>query len=336
MTALLTSAADRGLLALAGWVGIALLTADGLRSWGDLNKAINWLVGSATVVAVVGVIQYFTGLDISGFISIPGLSAQGEFGGALSRSDLNRIVSTSAHPIELGVAMAAMLPLAIHVGFRDKTAPSWLPALAIGLASLMTVSRSAVIVAAAAMVVLILGWPARLRIMALILVPIFGVVGPVVLPGLLGTIRALFTNLGNDPSIEGRTSDYGLVTRLVLEQPFFGRGLFAWVPDVYRTLDNQVLVLLLEVGLVGALAFFIMAGAGVVQGILVRLRAKDEVQRNAGLSISASLVGISMSFVTFDALGFRQVAGLTFLLIGLGGAIKAISDKDADSPTDAV
>ena len=30
----------------------------------------------------------------------------------------------------------------------------------------------------------------------------------VVRPGLLGTLRSLFTNLGNDPSIEGRTEDY--------------------------------------------------------------------------------------------------------------------------------
>lgn len=325
MTDVATSAADRGLLAMAGWVGIAILTAEGLRSWHDLNRVMAWIVGAGSVVAVLGMVQYFTGINVAAYIQIPGLSAQSDFGEALSRSDLNRVVSTSTHPIELGVVMASLLPLAIHVGLRTKTLVGWLPTLIIGVATLMTVSRSGIVVAAVALLILVIGWPMRLRVVALLTVPVLGLVGPLVLPGLLGTIRSLFTNLEDDPSIMGRTDDYGLVARLFLEQPLFGRGLFTWVPMVYRTIDNQALVLLLEIGALGLLAFLLVVGVAMVKGIAVRVRAGDGEVGNAGLSVTASLAGLLTSYLTFDALGFRQVAGLTFLMVGLAGAVLALS-----------
>lgn len=328
MTEVATSAADRGLLALAGFAGIALVAGEGLRKWRELERVLAWLAGAGSVVAVLGMIQYFTGINVASFIQIPGLSAQSDFGEALSRSDLNRVVSTSTHPIELGVVMASLLPIAIHVGLRAKSLLGWVPTLTIGVATLMTVSRSGIVVAAVALVILIIGWPMRLRIVALLTVPVLGVVGPLVLPGLLGTIRSLFTNLEDDPSITGRTDDYELVARLVMEQPLFGRGLFTWVPMVYRTIDNQVLVLLLEIGILGFLAFLVVVVGAMIQGIRVRLRHGDGLVGNAGLSVTASLAGILTSYLTFDALGFRQVAGLTFLLVGLSAAVRNLSRSD--------
>ena len=43
-TAVMISAADRGLLSFAGWMGIVLMTAEGLRSWRDLELVVEWLV----------------------------------------------------------------------------------------------------------------------------------------------------------------------------------------------------------------------------------------------------------------------------------------------------
>lgn len=333
MTEVATSAADRGLLALAAWLGIAMVTAEGLRSWADVERVLSWLAGIGTLVAAFGVLQYFTGLNVAELIRIPGLSAERSFGEALTRSDLNRIVSTSTHPIELGVVMASLLPIALHVGFRARRPVGWLPSLTIGAATLMTVSRSAIVVAAVVLIVLLAGWPLRRRIVLLGALPILALVGPMVLPGLLGTIRSLFSNFSDDPSIAGRTDDYTLVMREFVAQPLFGRGLFTWVPMVYRTLDNQVLVLALELGAVGLIAFLGLGALGVTQGaLLVRSRSGDPDRRDAGLAIAASIAGILTSYLTFDALGFRQVAGLTFLYLGLAGAAWNLTKADRDGP----
>jgi len=328
-TAIVSSAADRGLLAFTGWIGIALVTAEGMRSWRDLDRVVSWIVGAATVVGAMGVVQYFTRLNLAVWLQIPGLTSLSDFGNALSRSELNRVVATSAHPIELGVLMASILPLALHRSLHAKRWTAWIPTCLIGLTALMSVSRSAIVVSGVALVVLFLGWPNRWRIYALILAPIAGVIGPIALPGLLGTIRSLFTNLESDPSISGRTADYDLVFRLFSERPVFGQGLFTFVPMVYRTIDNQALVLLLELGIFGTMAFSALVLVSLFQAFFLRLRTAHPQTQHLGLAIAASLLGIITSYVTFDAMSFRQVAGLTFLLIGLTGSVWHLSREVA-------
>jgi polysaccharide biosynthesis protein PslJ len=331
VTATVVSAADRGLLALAGWVGIALITSEGIRSWRELERAITWIVAAASFVASLGIVQYFTGISLARYLQIPGLTPWSNFGATFSRSMLNRVVSTSTHPIELGVIMAAILPLALHRSLHATRRTAWIPTLLIGVTALMSVSRSAIIVAGVALIVMFAGWPNRWRLAALIAAPIAAVVGRIALPGLLGTIRSLFTGLEHDPSIAGRTADYSLVFRLVGERPVFGQGLFTFIPMLYRTLDNQALVLLLELGVVGTLAFVGLLAVGLHNAWAPRRFGKEAQHRHLGLAVAASLTGLVTSYITFDALGFRQVAGLTFLLLGLGGAIWHLA-RDPLSP----
>lgn len=335
-TAVVGSAADRGLLAWLGWAGLVMITAEGIRSWSEFEKLLKWIVGAGTFVATLGVIQYFTRWNLAGLLQIPGLTALTDFGAALSRSELNRIVSTSAHPIELGVVMAALLPLALHVSLHSTNRYTWIPTGLIGVAALMSVSRSAIVVAAVALLVLVIGWPMRWRLIAIALLPVAGVIGPLLLPGLLGTLRSLFTGLEYDPSIAGRTDDYELVLRTVAERPLFGQGIFTWVPMVYRTIDNQSLVMLLELGIVGAAAFVVLILSALIQAFAPLRMGGDAQQRHLGFAVAGSLVGIVTSYFTFDAMGFRQVAGLTFLFIGLAGAIWHLSRDSQDARLGAV
>lgn len=337
VTETLVSAADRGLLALAGWAGILLITSEGVRTWEELDKVLKWVVRAAAVVAGMGIVQYFTGLNVAGLIRIPGLQGLQDFGNALSRSELNRIVSTSAHPIELGVMMASTLPLALHRSLYsagDRKIAAWVPTGLIGIASLMSVSRSAIVVAALAIAILFVGWPWKRKLMLIAAAPVLAVVSRAALPGLLGTIRSLFTGLSSDPSIQGRTDDYPLVFRMFEHHPLFGQGLFTWVPMVFRTIDNQMLMMLLELGLVGTLAFVVLVLTGAIIALTPwRTRGTDE-QKHLGLAVAGSLLGIVTSYFTFDAFGFRQVAGLTFFYLGLSGAVWWLSrgNREAGHP----
>lgn len=321
VTETVASAADRGLLALAGWAGILLLTSEGIRTWRELDRVITWTVRAAGVVATMGVLQYFTGMNVAALIRIPGLQGLTNFGNALSRSELNRIVSTSAHPIELGVVFASVLPLALHRSLHAGRLMSWLPTSLIGAAALMSVSRSAVVVAGVALVVLFMGWPWKWRIVALVAAPFLALAGRAVLPGLLGTVRSLFRGLEHDPSIQGRTDDLPYILRAFGERPSFGQGLFTWVPMVYRTIDNQMLMFLVELGILGTAAFVCLILTGMVLACSPTLRGGLPEQKRLGFAVAAALVSIFASFFTFDALGFRQVAGLTFFYLGLSGAI---------------
>ena len=330
VTAIVSSAADRGLLAFAGWAGILLLTSEGIRSWAQLEKLVGWIVGVATVIAAMGVLQYFTAVNVASYLRIPGLVGLIDFGSALSRSDLNRIVATSSHPIELGVVMAALLPLTLYRALKEprRLAP-WIPVTLVGVAALMSVSRSAIVVLGVALLVLAIGWPPRTRIVAAVVAAPLALVLRAALPGLLGTIQSLFTGLEADPSVAGRTDDYPLVFRLIEQRPFTGQGLFTFVPMVYRTVDNQMLVMLLEIGYVGTAAFVLLFITAQVAAWAPRRRRLVQQKQQLGFAVSASLLGIVTSYVTFDALGFRQVAGLTFLFMGMAGAIHHLTRVSA-------
>lgn len=159
---------------------------------------------------------------------------------------------------------------------------------------------------------------------------ILGDRGPRGFPRASGTITGLFQNVEGDPSVEGRTQDYPHVVRLFLENPVFGKGQYTWATYYYRTLDNQALVTLLELGAFGFLAFVGLILTGALSGIGCRLMARGQRQRHLGLCLGASVLGISLSFVTFDALGFSQTAGMTFLLIGMTGAAWRLSRESRD------
>lgn len=322
VTDIVSSAADRGLLALAGWAGVLLIASEGIRTWEQMEKLIDWIVRAAAITAAMAVLQYFTGINVASYLRIPGLVGLIDFGNVLSRSDLNRVVATSAHPIELGVVMAALMPLALHRALRDprRLAP-WLPVALVGVAALMSVSRSAIVVLGVAFVILMIGWPMKTRIIATVAAVPLALALRAALPGLLGTIRSLFTGLEGDPSVAGRTDDYPLVFRLIELRPLTGQGLYTFVPTVYRTVDNQMLVMLLELGVLGTAAFAVLFLTSQVAAWTPRRLGLDHHKQQLGLAVSASLVGVVTSYATFDALSFRQVAGLTFLLMGLAGAI---------------
>ena len=337
ITDTMISAADRGLMSFAGWLGILMITADGLRSRTDLERLTKWLIRFGAFVAMLGIVQYFSGIDIAGLFRIPGLSANSEFGEVVSRSVVNRVSSTATHPIELGVAMAALLPLALHHSLHargdGRSLRAWVPTVLIGAVVPMSVSRSAILVAAVAVLVLFLGWPRGWRVRALIVLPFVAVVMRLLAPGLLGTIRSLFANLDADPSVSGRTDDYAVVLHLYAENPIFGRGLFTFVPRYYRILDNQLLMILIELGLVGLIVTVVAVGTAFFGALGARRRTRDPLLRHLSLAIAASICGLVVSYVTFDAWGFPITAGLSFLLFGMAGCAANIVRRERQRAT---
>ena len=330
LSSTMLKAADRGLLAFAGWAGIALLAADGLNSWKDLHRLASWVSWLGAFLAALGIVQYFTKVDIASFFQIPGLVANSEFGQVISRSVISRVSGTAVHPIEYGVVLAAIFPLALHYGLthRGKTT-AWVPAIVIGVGAPMSVSRSSVIALVVAFVVMLAGWSRARRHRALIITPIAAVALRLAIPGLLGTIVALFTNFFNDPSISGRTQDYGVVLGMFADNPWFGRGLFTFVPRYYRILDNQYLMALVELGIIGLTAVIVFFVVGFFTARGAKRRATSADDRHIALALSASLVGLATSYATFDAWGFPMAAGLTFLVVGMIGSAWQNSMRDA-------
>ncbi len=327
-------AADRGLIAFGSWLGIALVATDGLRSWTDLDRVVKWLSFMGAFMAGIGLLQYFFGFNIASLFHLPGLVANDQFGAIDARSVVRRVQATAIHPIEYGVVLATIFPLALHRAIHHPHSKSALiPTLMIGLAIPVAVSRSAILVLGVTMVVLFIGWPPLWRRRAILIAPASVVIVRVLMPGVVGTTIAFFTHVNQDPSVTGRTDDYKIAFRVFGDTPWFGRGLFTFIPRYYRILDNQYLRLLLEVGLFGMLAVMLMfiVAWGCARG--ARLRTSSPEHRHLSLAVSASIAGLSLSYATLDAWSAPIAAGITFLLVGLAGAARRIATERVDAAT---
>lgn len=330
------TAGDRGLLFFAGCAGITLLATDGLESRERVDTLLRRLVAATTVLAGIGVYQFFTNFDVNDVLTVPGLTQNQQLNDLVHRASFNRVAGTAAHPIEFGVVMAMLFPIALHFALHASPKTRWRWWLAVGLIAVgipLSLSRSAVISVALAMIVLMPTWPRQWVKRALLLAGAFLAVFQVAIPGLLDAVSGLFINIGSDPSTAGRTQDYAVFARIFMEQPVLGRGFFTFLPDVYTVFDNEYLVALVEIGIVGFVALVALLFAGMSAGRAARKASADEETRHLGQALAASIAAGTLALATFDALSFPMASGTLFLLIGIAGGLRRIVRTPASAAT---
>ena len=330
----IVSGADRGLITAAAWAGVALFAADGILRMSRLEQLLSRLTLFGAAMATIGIWQFYSDANLSDYIKIPGLSANVDFGTVESRSIFSRVVSTAIHPIEFSVVLAAIVPIALHYALyarRGTRLLRWLVVVLLVAAVPMAIARSGVLVLGVALVVMYFGWPRRWRMWTLILLPIYVVGLRLAVPGLVGTIRSLFTNLFSDPSTTGRTGRYSMAMDVIHQSPIFGRGLATFIAGFYTPMDNQALLTTIEMGLVGLVALLSLLATGFLLAKRARRWTTDDRTSNLALSLAASIAGLAVSYVTFDALAFPMAASLTFLLLGSAGALWRLARSEAAS-----
>ena len=314
----------RALLFTLSAVGAALYLLWAARSRRALDVLVGVLVTGAAISALLGVVQFYTPVDVASLLRPPGfvLNVERQIG---DRSLFVRVLGTAAHPIEFGVILGALTPLAWHLASYARTQRARRAAAAASVLMIaaipMAVSRSGLLTVAIAGAVYSVTWTWRQRANAAVLALVGVVAFRSVIPGLLGTIRSLFLKADQDPSISGRTDDYKIVNELVAQDPWFGRGLGTFRPGAYIYLDNQWLLSLLEGGILGllGLAALFLGGAVLARGAYHR--TADPSTRSLAQALTAALLALSVSGLTFDLLSFQQVALLSFLLLGMAGAL---------------
>lgn len=325
------SAADRGLLVIFSWWGIALLTTDGLVSRRSLDDLLRLVTRLAAVAAVVGILQFVTGATIVDRIYIPGLTSNNVIVGSLDRNGFARVLGTAMHPIEFGVFLTMTLPLALHYASVDSHLSKWRRYAPIGLicfALPLTMSRTTALSVAVVLLVLFPTWSARGRLRTFGVLFAGAAVMYVTVPGMLGAFIDLFTGISNDASAQSRTDSYGLAFEFVARHPIFGRGLSTFLPS-YRILDNQFLGTLVGSGIVGLAALLGLMVTALVQARRLSRRLPVAADRGLARALMAAVAAGAVSFATFDALGFPQVAGMFFFAIGCIGALRRFADTAA-------
>ncbi|MEU4695276.1 O-antigen ligase family protein [Actinoplanes sp. NPDC023714] len=312
--------ADRALLMMLAFTGVILIMADGLPNWERLNGVLRVFVWCSAFMAVVAMFQAVLKLDVTQYLMVPGLQPKGYMPDFETRGAAIRVASTTGHYIEMSACMAVALPLAIH--FARFSVEKWrrrlflVAALLVAAAIPLTISRTGVVAAGIALAAMlpVWGWRMRYNIFAMG-VGLMGVL-MVAKPGLLGTIRDLFTGANEDTSIQARTDRYGMVGHYFAQRPWLGRGTGTWIPPQYQILDNQWLTLALNGGILGVAALAALHVTAITLTVMAWRRSGSEEQRHLCAALISAQLGALFVAAFFDSLSFSTYATVISLMIG--------------------
>jgi polysaccharide biosynthesis protein PslJ len=317
-----TNPADTGLIRLIGLIGILLVASDGPPGLSRFITFLRRLSGMGGLYAGFGLFQFVTGRAWVDLINIPGLITNSGYESIATRGGFTRPVSTATHPLEYALVLSMLLPIALSLAFYDRKTPvllRWTPPALIGLALVLSSSRSAYVGLIVGLVVMfpLLTRAARWGLAA----GFVGMLGAgyILAPRVITNLRYLFISVGTDASVDSRTGSFAVVADLVSHSPIVGRGFGTFLPE-YRILDNQMLTLLIEVGILGLGVFILLLVTAAICALVGRHRSRDPLLRGMGAGLMASVVAGAGLLALFDAFAFAQAVGTLFLVIGLCSA----------------
>lgn len=326
--------ADSALLRSLSWAGVALVALDGVRDRDRLMLLMRRLVWAGALMACLGLAQFVTGQALVDTITLPGFNAGPEFATVFDREGFTRAAGTASHPLAYGSLLVMLLPLAVTSGIADRDHTlviRWAPSAVIAIAALTSMSRSVLIGTAVGLLLVLPAVPRKHRL------PTAGIGAGLIVaisfavPGMFSTLRDMFTGVGNDASTLSRTDSAGPAIEIAMRNPLVGRGFGTFMPTEI-ILDNQVLLLLIEVGLLGLGAFLLMIGSCLWAGWQVFRRGTTLLERVHGAALAAGIAAAFINLCFYDALAFPTAAGLLFLMIGVTGAALGVSRVHAVVP----
>ncbi|MET0931816.1 MAG: O-antigen ligase family protein [Aeromicrobium sp.] len=332
------SSAQLGMVLVAGWGGVLLVAHDGIPSTERLHVLLRRVVAAGGAMATLGIAQFVTGDPLVDGISIPGLTSNHNQFAITQREGFTRPPGMATHPIEYGAVITMILPLALALAFSDtgrSTLRRWFPVLVLVIAVPLAISRSALLSAVVGCVLIAVSWPSATRRLAAVAATVLAGCIYVLVPGMLGSLLGLFTNIGGDSSALSRTGSYPIAFDFIEKSPLFGRGFATFLPS-YRILDNQFLGLLIEVGIVGVASVIGLILTAFICVLRARRHLQDELSRQAAQGLAAAVAAGTASFAVFDGLSFPISAGLFFLMVGLTGAAVRHGRRDAAAAAGAV
>ncbi|MCX5054091.1 O-antigen ligase family protein [Streptomyces sp. NBC_00474] len=328
--------ADRGLIGFLVWVSLVVLTSAAVQERGRLDVLMRRVVVLASVVAAIGFYDFFAATNIADSIHIPGLQTSVAQVSVMDRGAFTRPRATTAQPLEFAGMLAILLPFAIQqaadpVRRHLHVLRRWGPVVLMAGALPLSVSRTSIIGVLLVAVVMVPRWKPARRWAAIGVMTASVAVFKVLVPGLIGTITGLFASFlsNSDSSTQARTVKYSAIVPYLKEHPLFGRGFGTFTPDLYFFTDNQYMLGLAEMGVLGLVALLALFITGIHQGGAIRRLARTEADRELGQAFFASALVALVISATFDSLSFPMFAGMFFLMLGAGGSYLGFVRREA-------
>jgi hypothetical protein len=232
-------------------------------------------------------------------------------------------------PAEVSLEVVAMLAMALPISLVGVMQAShrrermlYILAAGVLLAAIVSTYRKSAFVAPIA-VVLTLAYFRRQELLRLaplgaaVLVMVY-----VLAPGAFGAVAVQWggDRLGDVATVSDRSSDYDAIRPDVWTHLAFGRGYGSYESSTYRILDMELLRQLIEVGVIGLVAYLgLTATVVAVAGGPIRRRGTWEAP--VALAVAAAAVAFLVVSLLFDVMSFPHVPYIFLFLSAMLAAI---------------
>lgn len=239
------------------------------------------------------------------------------------------VTGPAVHGLADATLMAAAFPFSLAFAAAAKRRGEtirWLGGTALVLGGCVATGRkTALLVPLVSLLVLIVYEPRRYLRFWPVAVAGF-VLAELLLPHALSRLVYQLTTASSSSSTSTRVSDYPAVAPYVLSHLLIGRGYGSFDPNKYRILDNQMLGWLVEIGILGAIAYTGMMAAAIITVARVARKGIGPARRLMQ-SVVAVSAGFFVSNFLYDTFGFRQAPYVFFFVAALG--VACVSDPMA-------
>lgn len=336
----------KGLTFLASFLLVFYLVVSLVRTRKMIDLVAGTLVLCGAVVGFFALIEARTAWNIFNELGgvVPLLDPI-RLPDAESRGGRLRTFGSAQHPIALGAALAMLFPLALSFAKRSGRRIWWVPAGLIALGVFATVSRTSVMMLLVAGTVLLFLRPRDMRKLIIPVIIVAPLVLHLALPGTMGSLKSAFFPEGGLVAEQqksagqrgaGRVADLAPALDEYARSPVIGQGYSTRVTEDgpmenADILDNQWLKSLLEIGIVGVVAWVWLFC--VAMGRLGKA-ARGDPSPDGWLpaALAASIAAFAVGMVTFDAFSFIQVTFLLFIMLALGACTTLLARKAPEAP----
>ena len=311
---------------IASYVLLFVITASVVRR-GEIRAFLTYTLVLAVICALGMIYEYRSGQNLFWEWSdklMPGVfnvAPQAEVGPVVDAVGRRLIWGPAEVPLEAVAMLTLALPVGL-VGLLD--AKRWGPRVLYGLAIcilfdavLATYRKSAFIVPAA--VILALAYYRRRDLLKLAPLGLALLLTVMALsPGALHSTFDQFLRSDRTEltTVSDRVADYDAIRPDVWTHPFFGRGWGSYNHETYRILDSEILLRLIETGVVG-LAAFLMISLTVLAVTRRPIAGRDPIAAPVALIGALGAIAFLILAFLFDTLSFPHVPYIFLYITGL-------------------
>jgi hypothetical protein len=324
-------------LSLLGAVGIFFLIVASVVRPSEVRSYLTFILILATIVAAGMLFEYRSGENLFYEWSarvLPSVFHTTSISTHTDEVGRREVLGASDVSLEAVAMLALALPIALSRLLERGGSPRsrvfyWVSTLVMLGAMVATYRKSALLAPVVVVLIMICFRPRQMLKLAPLGVIVL-IALPIIAPNALGSVIEQFQphKLGV-ATVSDRVSDYDAIRPDVLSHLAFGRGFGSYEHSTYRTLDNDMLMRLVESGIVGLAAWLAML-IGIIVIAAPLIRGGDRRRGPPALAIAAAAGGFLVMSVLFDMMSFPQTP---YILVAMAGLLAVLVKRPQPVPT---